>query len=234
MEVRDIEIVADRTAGTRCDEGFLRVQRLTLRNHYADGSTSAEYACDVVSRECVDAVAVVIYEIDAERRVRVALKQGVRPPIYLRRHKDLINGDEREHPLLAEIVAGVLEPGDEGPAGIAHRAALECLEEAGLTVSSDAVLELGEALFASPGVTDEKVHYRCVEAELDSRGTPTGDGSVMEEAGGVVVLELREAIRRCRNGEIPDAKTEVGLLRLCDHLGYVPQLGVFLEDVRAR
>ena len=224
-DVSDIEVVADRTADTRCDEGFLRVQRLTLRNHYTDGSTSANYACDIVSRESVDAVATVIYQVDADGGVRVALRTGVRPPIYLRHQKALVQGDEGRHPLLAEIVAGVLEAGDEGPDGIARRAALECREEAGYDVSPEDVVELGAALFASPGVTDEKVHYRAVQTDLEARGEPSGDGSVMEEAGGVILLELGEAIRQCRSGQIPDAKTELGLLRLCDRIGYVPRRG---------
>jgi hypothetical protein len=49
----------------------------------------------------------------------------------------------------------------------------------------------------------------------------------MEEFGRVHVMELGEAITACRTGAIPDMKTEVGLLRLADHLGYLPQLGCF-------
>ncbi len=67
---------------------------------------------------------------------------------------------------------------------------------------------------------------------------PAGDGSVMEEGTRVVVLELHDAITRCREGTIPDMKTEIGLLRLAEALGYLPQLGMFVdelpEDVRAR
>ena len=31
--------------------------------------------------------------------------------------------------------------------------------------------------------------------------------------------------------EIPDMKTEVALLRLADHLGYIPQLGCFAHEL---
>lgn len=226
-----IDVVEDRTAGSRCDEGFLRVRRLLLRNRYADGSRSADYACDVVSRRSTDAVAVVLYEVLAGRRVRVALKTGVRPPVYLRRDKDLTQPDQREHLLLAEVVAGMLEAQDRGPAGAARRAARECAEEAGYALQPEATVGLGAPLFASPGVTDEKVHYRAAETDLEARTPGRGDGSVMEEAGGVVLLELDEAIRRCRRGDIPDAKTEIALLRLCDHIGYAPQLGCFLDEL---
>lgn len=230
----DIEIVADRTEGSRCDEGFLRLQRLTLRNRYADDSTSADYTCDIVSRERTDAVAVVIYQVEDDRRVRVALRTGVRPPVFFRRDKQLVQPDEREHLLLAEIVAGLLEPEDAGPGGIERRAAAECAEEAGYAVAPADCVRLGGALFASPGITDEQVHYRAVEVDLDDRVEPTGDGSVMEEAGDVVILDLDEAILRCRSGEIADTKTEIGLLRLCEAIGYVPQLKCFVDDVETR
>ena len=230
----DIEIVADRTEGSRCDEGFLRLRRLTLRNRYADDSTSAEYACDIVSRERTDAVAVVIYEIGDDRRVRVALRTGVRPPVLFRRDKQLVQPDEREHLLLAEIVAGLIEPEDAGAGGIERRAAAECREEAGYAVAPADIARLGGPLFASPGITDEQVHYRAVAVDLDDRTAPSGDGSVMEEAGEVVILDLDEAIERCRSGEIADTKTEIGLLRLCETLGYVPQLKCFLADIETR
>jgi hypothetical protein len=42
---------------------------------------------------------------------------------------------------------------------------------------------------------------------------------------------LGEAIAACRSGAIPDMKTEIGLLRLADHLGYLPQLGCFVDDL---
>jgi hypothetical protein len=60
----------------------------------------------------------------------------------------------------------------------------------------------------------------------------------MEEVGRLVRLELTAAIEACRRGEIPDMKTELALFRLCDHLGFIPQLGCFAselpEPLRAR
>ena len=55
MRLRAIEVVDDRTAASRCDEGFLRVTRLLVRNLYDDGSTSATYPCDVMTRPGSDA-----------------------------------------------------------------------------------------------------------------------------------------------------------------------------------
>lgn len=221
-EIEDIEIVEDRTAGSACDEGFLRVRRLLVRNRYADGSTSAEYDCDIVSRSRVDAVAVLLYDVDHEGRVMVALKDGVRPPVWFRQVKSLIHAEDRPLLLVPEMVAGMLEPEDGVADGIERRAAAEALEEAGIVVDVAAVEPLGGPLFASPGITDERVHFRCARVDLDARGEPTGDGSVMEEAGGVVLVDLEEAIERCRAGDLPDMKTEVALLRLRDRLRATP------------
>ena len=227
-----IEIVADDSAKADPTQGFLRLRRLTLQNRYADGSTSEPYPCDIVSRRFPDAVAIVIYEIDDARQVRVAMRTGVRPPVYFRGDQPgLVQPETRDHRLLTEIVAGLLETGDDGPDGIDRRAADECIEEAGYDVPVGDVQELGAPMFPSPGVTDEQIFYRRVETDLDARGAPKGDGSTMEEAGDVVLMPLDEAIHRCRAGDIPDAKTELALLRLCDAIGYNLQLARFVKDL---
>ncbi len=237
-DVVDIEVVEDRTADSTCDEGFLRVRRLTLRTHYDDGSVSDPYPCDMVSRANVDAVAVVIYQIyqddDARKTVHVALRSGIRPPVTLRKHDELVQPDERTYYLIHEIVAGLIEDEDVGPDGIERRAAAECLEEAGYEVAPAEIQPLGAPLFASPGASNEKFFLRAVETDLHHRREPTGDGSVMEEAGAVSIMPLDEAIAACRSGEIPDSKTEIALLRLCDKIGYLPQLGCFADDVQYR
>lgn len=217
-ELIDIEIVEDRTAGSRPDEGFLRIQRLLVRNRYADGSTSAPYPCDVMSRRQPDAVAVLPYDIEADGTVRVALRTGVRPPVYLRRYKALDHPDTGDLRLLLEMPAGLLEDGDVGDAGIARRAAAECVEETGIEFSPAATEPLGPPAFPTPGASDEKVFFACVRTPLVPTTERAGDGSVMEEAGGLVVLSLDEAIRRCRDGAIPDMKTEIALVRLRDRL----------------
>jgi ADP-ribose pyrophosphatase len=233
--VKDLEVVEDRTRGTGSDEGFLRVRRLVLRTVFADGHRSAPYPCDVVSRRQTDAVALVLHETLREggrrRRVRVALKTAVRPPVWLRRTAALSHPDERAWDEVAEVVAGMLEAEDAGKAGVERRAAAEALEEAGVTVAPERVLPLGAESFPSPGITDEKVHFRAAEAPLAGPFAPRGDGSAMEEGQGVRVLPLAAAIAACRTGDVPDMKTEVALLRLADAIGYLPALDAFVEDL---
>jgi ADP-ribose pyrophosphatase len=235
--VADLEVVEDRTASKGSAEGFLKVRRLVLRTVFADGGRSEPYDCDVVSRARTDAVAVVLYDAAREggrrRGVRVALKTAVRPPVWLRRRASLTQPDDRRWDLLAEVVAGMLEPEDRGRDGVERRAAAEAREEAGREVRARDVRPLGAPSFPSPGVTDEKVHFRAAEAPLSGAFEPAGDGSAMEAGGGVRVLALRDAIAACRAGEVPDMKTEVALLRLADAIGYVPALDRFVEDLPA-
>jgi ADP-ribose pyrophosphatase len=227
-----IEIVEDLSAASRCDEGFLRVARLRLRNHYDDGSRSEPYACDVLSRPGSDAVVALLYEIDGLRRVRVLLRDAPRPPVYLRRHKRFVHPDPRIYTSLRELVAGMVEADDgAGEAGLRRRAALEAQEEAGLRARAQEFEVLGGESFASPGTGDEKLYFCAAPADLSRAQPGDGDGSVMEECGELVALELGEAIEACRTGAIPDLKTEVGLLRLADHLGYLPQLGCFADEL---
>lgn len=231
MELDKIEVVEDRTAQSRCDVGFLRLRRLILRNRYEDGSASQPYNCDIVTRRQPDAVAIVLYEQDASGEIRVLLRRGIRAPIVLRQEMDHRGRDEPVAKTIYELVAGVLEDEDIGYPGVDHRACEEAREEAGLAIGAADVASLGGSFFPSPGITPEKVYLARCRADLDDRGEAEGDGSVMEEGATAEVFELREAIRMCRRGEIQDAKTEIGLLRLADALGYIPQLGCFVEDL---
>lgn len=232
-ELQAITIVEDRTAASRCDRGFLTVERLILRNEYSDGSTSADYPCDLVSRRGIDAVVAVLYELDGDRRVNVLLRESSRAPVYLRRRKTFVHPDRGEYLTLKELVAGIVEAGDDvpGDVGKCHRAAVEAHEEAGLELPDDAFEVLGDETFASPGIGDEKLYFCAAAAPLAEAQQGHGDGSTMEEFGRVHVMELGAAITACRTGEIPDMKTEVGLLRLADHLGYLPQLGCFADSL---
>lgn len=234
-DVVDVEVLADHTAARGSAEGFLKVRRLEVRTVFSDGTRTAPYACDIVSRDKTDAVTLLLFDDrtgpDGARSLRVLLKAGVRPPVFLRRRLALTQPDGRRWDRLVEMVAGMLEPGDVGPRGVERRAAEEAREEAGVDVAPDEVLSLGAEAFPSPGVTDEKVHFRAARADLDATSTPTGDGSAMEQGTTVRVLTIDEAIAACRAGDVPDLKTEVALLRLCDAIGYLPSLRCFVEDL---
>ncbi len=155
----DLEIVEDRTADSRCDEGFLTLRRLVLRNRYGDGSASEPYPCDVLERPGSDAVVCVLYEFQ-KGRARVLIRESARAPIYLRKHKQFVHPDPGPYLSILEVVAGLVEESDPaGPEGLKIRAAAEAKEEAGLDVQADTLFPLGGETFASPGTTDEKIYF---------------------------------------------------------------------------
>jgi ADP-ribose pyrophosphatase len=211
--VTEIEVVEDFTATGRCDEGFLHVRRLRVRNRRADGSHSSLYRVDVVDRPRLDAVAVIVYRSGA-RGLELLTRQNLRPAAYFRRDKLPTVPDGRSHLFCEEIVAGLLEDTDLGEPGLRHRAAEEVYEEAGFRVPPDAVTLLGQPFFVAPGILSEKIFLAAADVTGLEATPPRGDGSPLEEGGAIswrTVDELRAAIA---SGVVQDAKTELGLNRL--------------------
>ncbi len=206
-----IEIVEDRTAESRADEGFIRVRRLELRNHYEDGHASRAYAYDCAERAAMDAVAIVLVASDG----RVCLRSSIRPPVALRAGYALpLPGTD--DPTLFEVPAGLVEPNEHGEAGLRACAARESLEETGIAVAPDAFRRLGPAVYLTPGLVAEKIHAFVAEVDPASAGAPTLDGSPVEERARIEWIPLEEALAACRDGRIEDAKTELVLRRLAE------------------
>lgn len=227
-----VELVEDRTAKSNLTEGYLRLYRWTLRNTFEDGRRSETYSCDVVDRAGIDAVAVVLYAIEAETRtVKVLLRETLRPGLLLRAQRELPLPELRERPVTWEVVAGVIEPGERGLSAINHRAALEVQEEAGFQVYGPAVTDLGAGILPTPGPFPEKIYLKAVEVDPDEQGTPTGDGSPMEEGAAMRWFELGTAIQMCVNGQIEDAKTEIALRRLAQRLGFLADVGIWADQI---
>ena len=199
--------------------GFLAIRRLRMRNRRADGSISAPYVCDAIARPYgQDAVVVAVYARSASG-VQVLVRDGLRPALQFGR-------DPARAPLpepapamfLAELVAGILEPGDHGADGLRQRAAHEVAEEAGFAIDPAAVAVLGAGAYPSPGSMVEKFYFTAVEVDPATQQALPGDGSPMEEGARTRWWLLDEAIEACVRGELMDLKTELGLRRLRDHL----------------
>jgi ADP-ribose pyrophosphatase len=212
-EIESLVIDSDERAG---EGGFLAIRRLRLRNKRPDGSLSRGYICDYIVRPYgQDAVVVAIF--DAQRRVLV--RECLRPAIYLGR--DPQKAPLPESPpglMLTELVAGIIEEGDQGETGLRERAAAEVAEEAGFIVDPARVVLLGRGLLPSPGSMVEKFHFAAVEVDPATQQPLEGDGSPMEEGATTRWIPLDEAISATVRGEITDLKTELGLRRLRDHL----------------
>jgi len=219
--VTAIELVEDRTANSRCDEGFLHVRRFRARNRRADGSASREYPIDVIERPTLDAVAVCLWA-RGPGGPEVLLRLGLRPAAYFRKDQSPAF-PEPVYLLFEEVVAGVLEPGERGLEALRRRAAAEVEEEAGLSVPPERFASLGGAFFMLPGTASEKIHVVAAEVARGDgpaiRDAPEhGDGSPLEEGGALRWRPLADAIAACERGEIEDAKTEIALRRLAARL----------------
>lgn len=199
--------------------GFLALRRLHLRNRRADGTTSAPYLCDAVVRPYgQDAVVLAIWARGVP--VRVLVRDGLRPAIALGRDPARAPLPEPAPALhLTELVAGIVEEGDRGEAGLRTRAAHEAHEEAGFAVRPEDVVLLGAGLLPSPGCMVEKFYFAAVEVDPAAQEAARGDGSPMEEGARTRWLLLDDAIAACTRGDLADLKTELGLRRLRDHLG---------------
>lgn len=199
--------------------GFLALRRLRMRNRRADGTLSAPYVCDSIARPYgQDAVVVAVFARTA-RGIEVLVRDGLRPALLAGR--DAERAPLPEPPpgmFLTELVAGILEEGDHGEAGLRTRAAHEVAEEAGFTVAPEDVVLLGAGGYPSPGSMVEKFYFTAVEVDPAAQQPLPGDGSPMEEGAATRWLGLDAAIAACVRGELADLKTELGLRRLRDQL----------------
>jgi ADP-ribose pyrophosphatase len=215
-----VEVVEDRTAGATCDQGFLRLRRLLLRNRWSDGTVSASYAYDVVERDALDAVAIVLVAPGScATEPLVCLRSALRPPLAFRARYALPLPEPSDAtPVLWEVPAGLVEPGERGEAGLRACAARETSEEVGLDVDPSEFAPLGPAVCLSPGVLAEKLHYFVAEVDPARCGVPDEDGSPVEERAEIRFVPLSDALAACRDGRIADLKTETAIRRLRDRV----------------
>jgi ADP-ribose pyrophosphatase len=218
-----------RIAGLEIDQeerigqgGFLTIRRLIVRNRREDGSLSPQYLCDMLERPMgLDAVVVAIFT-RARGPLEVLLRDALRPSLVLGREGGASPtpvADGRDRIRFPELVAGIIEAEDRGEAGVRHRAALEVAEEAGYQVRAEDVLLLGAGSFPLPGIIAERWWLTAVEVTSpDQQSAADGDGSPMEEGAESRWMPLDAAIAACVSGDIEDAKTELSLRRLKDHL----------------
>ena len=188
---------------TRLAEGgFLAVQRAELVAVRA-GTRSASFAYDAVHRRALDASVMVAHHVEGGR-VHVWLRSCLRPPLALR--------EAPLAPLLWEVPAGLVEPG-ESPRAAAAR---EIAEELGFDVPESALMDLGPPGHPAPAMIAETHHFFHVEVDPATRVDPAGDGSTVESGALVISVSLDDALLACRRGEIPDEKTELALRRLAE------------------
>lgn len=208
-----LELIEDRSPRTA--DGFLSLRRRIHRAIHDDGTRSEPFVYDSVVRRCRDAVIIVPWFRDDQGTPHVLLRSALRPPLLDREGSPV---EETHGAGLWEVPAGLVEADENTPAGLKEAARRELLEETGYSVPANQLHELGPSAFPAPALIAERHFFFEVEVEPGSAGTPTLDGSALEVGAVLKSLPLADAIDLCRQGALPDEKTELGLRRLGDRL----------------
>lgn len=211
-----IEIVDDRSSSVPSDGGFLKVRRLQMRARYDDGTASEQFAYDVVDRKALDAVVMALFATrdDAPNDPLVCVRSALRPPLALRRLRELVVPDPRPDVELWELPAGLIEEHEKGLDGVRACAARETHEETGFELAESAFEALGVPVYLTPGMCGEKVHVVCARVlDPHAKVHAQGDG-VLEARAAIEWWPLSTCLARAAEGVIEDAKTELALHRL--------------------
>ena len=164
--------------------GWHVLRRTTFDYRHRDGRWSTE------ARETYDRGNGAVILLHDVARSTVLLTRQFRWPVYVNGHPD---------GMLVEAAAGLLDADD--PETAIRR---EAEEELGVTVGP---LERVGRIYMSPGSVTELLHfYAAPYTPADRTGAGGGvadDGEDIE----VVELPFAEALERCRDGRIADAKT---------------------------
>jgi ADP-ribose pyrophosphatase len=176
-------------------DGFFRLTRHRLRHALYGGGWSAEIEREVFERG--PCAAALLY--DPERDAIVLVEQ-FRLPAHLAGFAAW----------QLEVVAGILEPGEDARALVAR----ETREEAGLHIRGEPLPI--HRFMASPGGSTESIELFC--ARVDSRDAAGVHGLPEEgEDIKVVVLSFAEAMAKLERGEIESAYLLVALYWLARH-----------------
>ncbi|BFM14032.1 NUDIX domain-containing protein [Maricurvus nonylphenolicus] len=151
----------------RAYDGFFAMDRVTLRHRLFEGGWGPTVSRELFVRG--EAVAAVVF--DPERNL-VGMVEQFRIGAM----------DEEQGPWCLEVVAGMVEEGEQ-PEEVVKR---ELVEETGIEAES---MEYICNYMTSPGGTSEKLHLYCVLADLSEAGGIHG----LEEEGEDIRVRVFEA-----------------------------------------
>ena len=209
-------------AGSRADEGFLRVRRLVLRTVFADGAPlRALRLRRRLARARPTRSPSSLYEVDGDGRAAGARCAWRSRPACARRcgcaaRRRSTQPDARRYGALAEIVAGHARARGRGPRG--RRAPRR---DRGARGGRGRVDPPRDVRAARRRVVPEPGHHRREGALPRGRGVararsrpPRATARRWRRAAASSCCRSTRRSTRAAAGEIPDMKTEVALLRL--------------------
>ena len=187
---QDVRILEDEAAFT----GYFSVRRLTLQHRRFDGGWSGPLVREVFERG--DAVGVLPYDPVSDR---VVLIEQFRP--------GAIRGSDS--PWMLELIAGIVEPGEED-VDVVHR---EAMEEARCELSE--LLPIATVL-PSAGACTEQVRLFCGRVSQAAVG---GIHGLAEEGEDILVhsVSRTEALELLAQNRIPNGHTLIALQWLHIH-----------------
>ena len=180
----DIEIVEKRTLF----QGYFRIDRYRLKHKLFAGGWSGEVMREIFERG--DAAAVLPYDpardtVALVQQFRIGAMSAGRPPWVI------------------EIVAGIIEEGEETEEVVRR----EAVEEAGVTLTA---VEKAYTVLASPGGTSETCAIYCGRADLSKAGGIHGLAEEHEDIR-VLVLKAEEAFKILAEGRVENATAVIAL-----------------------
>jgi ADP-ribose pyrophosphatase len=191
MNRDDVEIIEKKTKF----KGFFRLDCYRLRHRLFEGGWSEVRSQEVFERG--NAAAALLYDPDNNA---VVLIEQFRPGAFT---------SDRGTPWLVEIVAGMVEDGEDVEQTIRR----EAIEESGSTIL-DIVPMVN--VFASPGGSSEIVSLFC--GRVDSRDVGGIHGHAVEGENIRVIVEPADiAFKRLRSGDIHNAIFVIALQWLEKH-----------------
>ena len=171
-----------------CFRGFYRLDRLQLRHRQFSGAMGPLISRELFVRH--DAVCVLPYD-------------PVRDEVVLIEQFRVGALDKKASPWLLELVAGLIEEGEQ-PEQVARR---EALEEADLSL--DRLWPITE-YFPSPGGSDERVHLYLGRCDSSAAGGVHGLAEEGEDIR-VHVLSFEQALRALKDGLVDNAASLIAL-----------------------
>lgn len=186
----DVQVLKRQT----CFQGFYRLDRLTLQHRQFRGGLGPVLTRELFVRP--DAVCVLPYD-------------PVQDAVVLVEQFRVGALQKSTNPWLLEVVAGLIEPGEQ-PEQVAYR---EAQEEAGLTLTA---LWPVCSYYPSPGGSDERVHLfigRCDSSQAEGvHGLPSEGEDIR-----VQVYSRIAALTALSQGSIDNAATLLSLQWLALH-----------------
>lgn len=198
MTADDVELVRKETLFS----GYFSVDRYHLRHRQFDGAGGPEISREIFERG--HAAAVLMFDPDLDLLVlieqfRTGAYAALSSPWY----------DDGESPWLLEIVAGIIEAGED-PADVVRR---EAVEEAGCVIED---LELISHYLVTPGGSTESMFSYCGRVDASEVG---GVHGVPEEGENIRVFTMtpEEAYAAVYDGRIRNSMTIIPILWFKDN-----------------